>query len=186
VVIEHTFVTTLEAAEALEATSSFLQARGFTMSSAAGLAGGSSVGRLEMLRGKENPARAKSVAELPQTIRVDFDRRRVTLAVSITPSATWGGRSWASNETGVTAKDVASAKRMKLHHDLLVSISSGLEQLLVQRVAPEVAGLDWAEAEERIADAARRYKRRMLIVLLAVILVVVGIIGPIVYSVNAK
>jgi hypothetical protein len=185
-VIEHTFVTTLDAAQALHEASSFLGNRGFTASNSSGWPADATAGRLEMQRGKENAARAKNVSELPQNIRLDFDRGRVAVALSITPSATWGGKSWASTETGVSAKDVANAKKMKLHHDLLVSISSGLEDLLVQRAPQEIAVGAWISAEGAIADAARRHKRQMLITLLIVILVAAGIIGLVVYSVNAK
>ena len=177
-VIEHTFVTTLDAPEALQAASSFLQERGF--STAAPTAPSS----LEMRRGKTNPARARSVAELPQSIRLDFDRGRIGVAVSITPSAAWGGRSWLNSEVEISATDQKLLKRMKLHTDMLMAIAGGLEQVLVHRAPADVAARHWAEAEEHIAVAARRHKRRNIVVATCLSLFVAAIIGLIVYSVR--
>jgi hypothetical protein len=176
-VIEHTFVTTLEAPEALQTAFAFLQERGFSP------AGNDSGALLEMSRGKANPARARSVAELPQSIRLDFDRGRIALAAAVTPSPVWGGRSFAGSDVEIRATDSKAMQRMKLHTDMLMGILGWLEKLLVHRAPAEIASQQWAEAEERIAAAARRHKRRNRIALAILVLVVGSIIGLIVASV---
>lgn len=165
-VIEHTFVTTLDAPDALQTASAFLRERGFSPAENDSGTGA----RLEMSRGKTNPARARSVAELPQSIRLDFDRGRIALAAAVTPSPVWGGRSFAGNDVEIRATDTNALKRMKLHTDMLMGILGGLEKLLVHRAPAEIASQQWAEAEERIAAAARRHKRRNRIALTIVTL----------------
>lgn len=177
-VIEHTFVTTLDASEALQAASSFLEQCGFSAASP------TRPSSLEMRRGKSNPGRARSVAELPQSIRLDFDRGRIGLALSITPSPAWGGGSWLNSEVEIKATDQKLLKRMKLHTDMLIAIAGGLEKILVHRAAADVASREWAEAEERIADAARRRKRRNMVVATCLSLFVAMILGLVVYSVR--
>jgi hypothetical protein len=168
-VIEHSFVTTLEGPEVLQAAAAFLQDRGFLSAKASAAPASTS---LQMRRGQTNPARARTVADLPQFIRLDFDRGRVALAASITPSAVWGGRSLTNTEL----QDTSQSKRMILHTDLLMAILSGLERLLVQRTPSEVAAQDWLKAEERIASAARRHKRNTRIGLVVLILFVAAVL----------
>src|SRR3712207_6576985 len=81
-VVEHVFVTTLEAPDALTRASEFLAAGGFVVQEqkAFPLGGWNAV---EVTRGKSNAARAKSVEELPQRVRVEWDRGRVTVAAYI-------------------------------------------------------------------------------------------------------
>ena len=184
-VIEHTFVTTMEAPETLQAAAAFLQGGGFAPVAATAKAGAPARDAcLEMGRGKTNAARAKSVAELPQYIRLDFDRGRVGLAISITPSSAWGGSSFTSSDAAIRPNDKAALKRLKLHMDMLNAILSGLEQLLAQRVPAEVAGREWLEAEARIAAAARRRKRQSIIAVAVLGLVIAMAIGIVVYAVS--
>jgi hypothetical protein len=136
-----------------------------------------------MRRGRDNPSRARNVAELPQSIRLDFDRGRIGLAVSITPSAAWGGRSLLASEVEIRANDKASLKRLQLHTDMLMGIASGLEQVLVHRAPAEAAAQQWIAAEERIAVATRRRKRRNIIVFSSLMLFLAGIIALILYSI---
>src|SRR4051794_16092301 len=85
-VVEHIFITTLEAPDALRLASQFLNARGYIASaqSAFAIGGGGGWNVLEMTRGKKSAAKAKSVIEFPQTIRIEWDRGRVTVAASST------------------------------------------------------------------------------------------------------
>src|SRR3954452_20642571 len=82
-VIEHQFVTTMEGSDAMRAASEFLTARGFAVKGQNDFAVGGGWTTLEVIRGKSNAARAKSIAELPQRLRLDYDRGRVTVAATL-------------------------------------------------------------------------------------------------------
>lgn len=77
-VVEHSFITTLDAADALGATRDLLLSRNWIIKSETPTA-------VEATAGEANVQKAKSVHTLPQHILVEFDRGRVTLAASITP-----------------------------------------------------------------------------------------------------
>ena len=90
-VVEHTFITTIEGHDALRMAWELLVSRGFAPLpplEAAQLP--HSPNAVELRRGRENPDRAKSVVELPQFVRVEWDRGRVTVAAAITPRTAWG------------------------------------------------------------------------------------------------
>jgi hypothetical protein len=182
VVIEHSFVTTLDSTQALESSFRFLQSRGFSPSNGDTVRPQVSANRLELRRGKENPARARNVSELPQSIRLDFDRGRVSLAIAITPSTAWGGRSFTNSDIGVQIRDVENPRRLKLHHELLVGIAYGLERLLVERLSAEEAAHDWIDAEENITKAARSRKRKTIAAVSCLLVFVGFIVGLVVYT----
>lgn len=181
-VVEHSFVTTLPESAAFERACSFLQARGFTPIQSPVVS--PSTAPLEFRRGKTNPARARSVSELPQTVRVEFDRGRVSIAASITPSAHWGGSSFTQNELTTKQADITNPKRMKLHTDMLMGVVLGLEALIGRGVSEESAAQLWLVAERQIALAAHRRKRRNAIVLAGLVVFISAIIGLTIYAVR--
>lgn len=71
-VVEHTFVTTLERDDALAHAHALLERLGF-------LRGGAG----EWTRGADKPAAFLPPAAQPQALRLDYDRGRVTLAASL-------------------------------------------------------------------------------------------------------
>lgn len=149
-VIEHTFITTMDAPEAMRAATEMLRSRGFESAAGAAFPVGSvEWDSLEMRRGKSNPARAKNVAELPQGVRLHWDRGRVSVAISITASAEWGLGGHATVASERPAK-------MRLHQELLTAIAVSLEQRLAQRQEPATAMAEWERVEAMIRDAARR------------------------------
>lgn len=172
-VVEHSFVTTLDGPQALQAASAFLAQRGFVPANTGAFPMTDPAwSTIKMTRGKTTRT-ARSVSQLPQSIRVDFDRGRVTLAIAITPSAAWGAGSFYSEPK-------PTHKRLRLHRELLTAIASSLESLLVHRQPEPQAAAFWDAAEVEIARAARRRKIRNAIILTAVILLVaVGIVIPI-------
>jgi hypothetical protein len=180
VVIEHTFVTTMDSPQAIRAAMSFLGERGFTSAQNPAFPVAptpSQMDTLHMRRGRANPNRAKSVAELPQTLRLDFDRGRVTVAASITPSHAWGGSRWTS--VGAAGE---RADRMVMHQKLLTSIVIGLELLLAQREHPVTASREWQLAEAHIVDEARRRRRRNAITLIVFVAVVTLLVALLILS----
>lgn len=172
-VVEHSFVTTLEGPEALRAASAFLGGRGFVSAGTGAFPMTDPAWTsLKMTRGRTT-RRARSVAELPQSLRLDFDRGRVTVALSITPSAAWGAGSFYSEPK-------PGHRRLRLHRELLTAVASSLESLLA-RGEPEVqAGVAWDAVEAEIGRVARRRKVRNGVILGAIVLLVlVAIVFPI-------
>jgi len=172
-IVEHAFITTLEPEQAMALASEYLTARGFV----APMQDSFPVGQeqwtaVELTRGKKNPARARSILELPQTVRLEWDRGRVTVALSITGSAQWGGRGIGGTER---------PKKMKLHERLLNAIAASLENLLAHdgRGAGDYAEWDAVENEARALARKRKIRQIILVsiifgmLLLGIILIVV-------------
>lgn len=175
-VVEHVFVTVLESADALKRASDYLSARGFAV--APDSAGGFTVGgenpawtTLEMQRGKTSSGRAKNIAQLPQKIRIEWDRGRMTVALSIAASAAWGGSSFM-----LTNQTPGNLKKMQLHIRLLNAIAIGLEHLLAYNGTGQPEYADWDATEKEILAVARRRKIRTIIILLLVFLMLGAVI----------
>ncbi len=111
--------------------------------------------RFEMTRGVVNPARAKGVGDLPQRVRVEFDRGRITVAASLE----------------------VRGKPGSLHSDMLLALAQSLDRLVAQDFTPSEARLPWNQiAHEIKADTARRRRRSRIIVVLLT-LFIIGMIG---------
>ena len=151
-VIEHTFVTTMPEEDALRLAADFLAARGFVNSEGsafqvqmpAGSTAGGQWSKLEMERGEKSATKAKAVPYLPQMVRIEIDRGRVSLAASIAAV----GRSfwWGTKELP------AHSNKVRDHLELLTRISNSIEGLLARREAPEAAGAPWDELEYHLID----------------------------------
>lgn len=191
-VIEHSFVTTLEAPQALALAAEFLAGRGFVnaegsafavqpvavapgqpmpvvplSSGPATPAGGWN--SLEMKRGVKNPARAKSVAELPQVIRLEFDRGRINVAASI---PAWARSFWTAGSRELKA----THPKVKGNVDLMMAIIWGLEQVVVHQHPPHVAASNWLQVESHlIAEGQKKRRRSTVWLVLAIIFVVVAV-----------
>jgi hypothetical protein len=175
-------VTTLDATQALESSFRFLQSRGFSAVND-DVRNPERTGQcLQLKRGKENPARARNVSELPQSVRLDFDRGRMNVAIAITPSAVWGRRGWSNSHVGVQIKEVEDPRRLKLHHDMMIGIAYGLERLLVEKLEPDDAARDWIDAEDKIFQAARRRKRQTIAAVSCFLVFIAFVVGLAVYS----
>jgi hypothetical protein len=133
VLVEHVFVTTKEAADALAAAGRFLENGGFHVEA-------QSERLLELRRGCKKAAKAKSITELPQEARIEFDRGRVTVAV-------------------LTQEN---RKAGPMHRDLLMGIAQGIEDSLVRGVPDAEARRAWSEAEVRIAEDLARRRRHTI------------------------
>lgn len=167
-VIEHTFVTTRDAADIMQAAMHFLAARGFAQPAGpAAFPMGGEWKDLELRRGRKNAARAKSVVELPQIARVHFDRGRVTVLLTIEASHAWGGSGGGFQLTHGSIQ--GNPKKMQLHTQLLMAIATGLEDVLLHNTAPEVAIQSWDRAEQAAHAAAKKRRRRNAIIAVVVI-----------------
>ncbi|HYE31893.1 MAG TPA: hypothetical protein VEH27_10720 [Methylomirabilota bacterium] len=183
-IVEHTFVTTLDEARAFQVAADFLAQRGFIPSPQREDAAPANRSSLTMSRGKKSEGRARSVAELPQALHLEYDRGRVTVAIRITPSAGWGGRPLVGAQAEVTEKDITNPARLKLHYDLVTAIATGLEKLLASQVSAQEAARCWEQAEARIAEAAQRRKKQNAITLLILVLVFAGALTMIFSSIS--
>ena len=169
-VIEHVFVTTLEAPDALRLASEFLTAGGFAVQGqgAFQLGGWNSI---ELARGRANAARAKSVEELPQRIKIEWDRGRVTVAAYIQ------GFARASFNIGSGLELPANSKKVRLHAQLMTAIAQGLELLLAHRRPPDEAYGPWQRASYSIAEDARVRRRNNWIKVTVVVGIIALLIG---------
>ena len=182
--VEHTFVTTMDAAEALAAVSDLLRARGFAPDDPPGRAAAgagpvppsASPNMLELRRGKKNPARAKSALELPQHVRVEWDRGRVVVAASTLPR-TWAGRQYPPGGW----RTVPASKVQPDQAAMLTAVAEAIELRLAYREPPErcLVRLDQVEAEVRVTSAARRRKNQ--IVGWSVVVLLFSAVGVIIY-----
>ena len=119
--IEHVFVTTLAAPEALGLAASTLQACGFRIRE-------HSPYELELVRGLKH-ARSTRVTRLPQIVRIAFDRGRVTVAGSIEPRG---------------------SKERPVYQSLMLGIVKNLERLLANREQPSVIVQDQRLFEKKL------------------------------------
>lgn len=167
-VVEHTFITTLEAQPALERAGALLSSRGFAH---AGTRYGSDA-QLHMNRGNAKAAKARSVTELPQVVRIEWDRGRVMVAASIEASPTWGG---ASSWGGISERP----QKMTLHTRLLTAIANALEAVVARDLPVNEAAAEWDHVERDVAEAAAehaRRSRRRMIILWSILAIIIGAI----------
>jgi hypothetical protein len=180
VVVEHTFVTLMEAPQTMQSAMQFLSAGGFARNDRPAFAVDPSWVALEMRRGKKKAARAKDISQLPQIAHVHWDRGRVTVALSIEPSSAWGGRGGGFQIGGSTEDN---PKKMKLHTEMLFAIANGLEQVLTRNVAPEQAMGPWGAVEQEVRRVARKRRVKNAIIVGIFLAFVAGLV---VLAFNAK
>jgi hypothetical protein len=160
VLVEHTFITTIPPAEAMGAASAFLQQRGFVPPPQTEFAlGPQAWATLEVRRGVANPARAKTVLDLPQQVRLGWDRGRVEVAASVTPKPRGSGRPFVP--TGVlTSGDWGTTKSQDAAvGQLLLTIARCLELLLAHRNADQAAA-EWEHFHNMAREIGERQRRR--------------------------
>jgi hypothetical protein len=141
---EHTFVTTLTDAEALDRGQRFLEALDFEIESRL-------VQQLTARRGKSRAHRGR-IDQLPQRVKLDFDRGRVVLAASIE----------------------IHGKSKQLHQDLLLAIARALEANLVR--GEDFSAFDeLTDVQQRIENDAhhRRVGAIIIIVLVWIFLITI-------------
>ncbi|MEZ6235344.1 MAG: hypothetical protein R3B68_14240 [Phycisphaerales bacterium] len=127
-VVEHDFVTTLDADECLRIASDLLIEEGYSIEpDPSGTAFG-------FRRGGKAAKVTTRIDRLPQAGRLAYDRGRVTLAASIRPRA--------------KAKD--------LHRDVLLDLATGLERRLADAEPLERILADRAPLAKRIISAHRK------------------------------
>jgi hypothetical protein len=113
-IVEHSFVTTIEEPQAMEQATNFLRMLGFRPA-------GENSRRSWWRPRRSRLQRGLPSDFIPREVKIEYDRGRVTAAIGIEPRG----------------------KPRKLHQDLLLAVVSGLEKLLAGQAAPEQAAADW-------------------------------------------
>ena len=171
-IVEHVFITTLEAPEAIRLASQVLSSRGFVARAVAAIevaAPGAVAGTpprsagLEMARGKASAARARSIDELPQRLRLDWDRGRVTVAACIEYFQ------HGSFNVGTQRDPAPDSPKVRSHVELMTAVVGALEMSLAHRVPVEEATRRWAEVENRLREESRRKRHRRNVILWSVL-----------------
>jgi hypothetical protein len=142
--VEHSFVTTLDEAQVYRQANEFLLRAGFSME------GSLEADSVVYQRGKKKGGFYKHFAELPQRVHIGFDRGRVNLAASI-------------HESG---------KVHQAHRDMVLGIVTGLEKYIVGSVPLPDAGAAFAAAG-LLADKEFRRRRTRKWIMLAFLAVLI-------------
>jgi hypothetical protein len=164
-VIEHTFVTTLDSHDALALASDMLSRRGFVTEGESGFQLGEEWTTLQMKRGKKSAARAKTPSECPQQVRLEWDRGRVTLAASIEPQSRRNRTFAFGGVIGYGLYAMRNKRATAEATDMMMVISTSLENLLVQNLPAEEAGKAWFAQEDLQLEKARKARVRSWIYL---------------------
>ena len=127
---------------------------------------------LEMTRGRKKAARAKSVVDFPQQLRIEWDRGRVTVAVSALSPQESQVTGWSTKPKGKVAA---------LQEQMLAGLVNHLQQLLEARVDSEQVLAAWAGYEKRLHDADRSRRRRNLWISLTILFLLFGAVVLIIF-----
>jgi hypothetical protein len=152
-IVEHTFVSTLEVAACEQRTRDLLQACGFREEAATS-------GGLEFRRGAKSPNKARRPDDVPQSVRVEFDRGRVVFAASLTPLR----------------------RPLPEQKDVLLLIANTLESFLTQNLELAEVLRPWIALSDRIANQQRRRKRIQHTFVAALLLLLVALVVLLVYA----
>jgi len=140
----------MERDEAMARVRSFLVRLGFRIAS-------TGPDFAEAVRGRKT-ANTRKIRQLPQTVKVVYDRNRVTVAASITPRA---------------------GRDLPLHTDMMLAVVTGLERLLIQRESVDAAAAEWdvlEASDTSVRTTVDRLGVGCLIGLVAVLILVALII----------
>lgn len=150
-IVEHVFVTTLEFEEVKALLADFLKSLEFQIDSATDTT-------LEATKGRAKPT-SRLITNLPQRVKVGYDRGRVTVAASIAPYRN---------------------KDLPIHSELLKALACGIETLLVNLVSVEDASSRWLqllESRKKVTFIMDRVGAMLFgLLLFLVLLFVVGLV----------
>ena len=174
--IEHTFVTTLEGTQALGLASSFLREMGFAVSpQAAFQIGSTTLTELELTRGKPNKIYPDKCFH---QVRLEFDRGRVNLALSILPRP----RSAFALSRRTMADLKPSSKRGRPYADLMIALAQSVDELLTQRKTLSDALTSYRSVEATAALLMRRRHRRRRNIAWLIVFVIFALLGLAIYA----
>jgi len=175
-VIEHTFITTLEPKKVFEQIHSLLHSTGFLIGTGSLDQLNTGKASMEMTRGLGRNADPKRCY---QRVQVEFDRGRVTVAASIMPAQRGSFGLVASSYNAIEPKPTSVWG--KPYADLMIALAQALENLLAKGQSPAEATQNWLQLEDQLSGRAEniRHKRRIAAVVMA------GVIGFVLFLVIA-
>jgi hypothetical protein len=151
--VEHTFITTMDSETALARAAEILDACGFTICE-------QESGRMMAERGRQSPSAARTVHELPQRVRLDYDRGRITLALLAR----------------------ANRKPGPLLSEMLLTLARAVEQYVGGGLSQAEARCDWEDLSARIEAARSREVRNRMLLLLIVAGVIIALLNIICFK----
>jgi hypothetical protein len=158
VVIEHTFITTLEPKKVFEQVHSLLHSAGFLIGPGSLDQRDTGKACMEMTRGHGRNADPRRCY---QSVHVEFDRGRVTVAASIRP-AQRGSFAISASSNGVEPKPTSAWG--KPYADLMITLARTLEAVLVKSQLPAEATQPWFQLEDQIVGRAQTLRRKRWLV----------------------
>ena len=156
--VEHTFVTTLDGLVAMDRAKTLLSALGYRSSDE-----GQS-DELQFMRGQTRVSASTHFSKLPQRVHVSFDRGRINVAASIREHR----------------------KVHQLHRNLMLAVVSGLEATMKREESAEMARHRFDEVTWTIDQHFRTIRKKGRIACGCFLLFLVVAIGAIVYLVNSS
>jgi hypothetical protein len=138
---------------------------------------------LEMRRGKADPAKARSYQELPQQVRLEWDRGRVDVAALVQQRPKRRSRSFSLTGLWWGGWAGGAVEKNPVYEEMLLCISQSLELLLAAR-QPEAAQARLEEIDRRLSletEIWRRKRRRGAIAIWIVAVIVFALLGLMVY-----
>lgn len=151
-IVEHAFITTLTQDEARQASVGLLSLAGFAAAEDDGPAW------VAMSRGKTK--RAVGPAEIRHRVRLEFDRHRISVGVSVE----------------------LQRSPHRLNEAMATGIALALERHLVEGVEAEAALVEWREAFAKAAEKTRKMRRNNRIAFGSLIAILVLLVGFIVFA----
>jgi hypothetical protein len=121
-----------------------------------------------MRRGGKKYKPGMRFLELPQTVRLEYDRGRVSMAVSIQAH---NQSIWASGPMR------ADSPKASAYVSWMMSLAQTMELLLAQHQPLEVAAQGWHAADAQLAQKPAAKRRAMKIVLACIVIVLFAIVA---------
>lgn len=150
-ILEHTFVTTLDDERVIRQVDELFTAMRFVREPGEPL-------HRQYHNGRSNARKARKIPDLPIRVWVSCDRGRISLAASIEESPRF-------------------RKQKNLLRDELFAIAEACEQLLKEAATTDSALTRWSELDQRFEQLDRKRKRRermLLIGMLAFVFIVIA------------
>lgn len=177
--IEHTFVTTLEPKKVFEQVHALLHSAGFLIGIGSLDHMNSGKASMEMTRGLGRNIDPK---RCHQRVQIELDRGRVTVAASIKPAQRGGGFRLSSNSSGPEPKPTSTWG--KPYADLMIALAQSLENLLAKGQSPAEASQPWFQLEDQISQRAEKMRRNGRVTAIVVSAVIGFLIFFLVASAN--
>ena len=173
-VVEHTFVTTLEAPEAMRAVGTMLAELGFVAEVQNAFAMETAWNAIELRRGAAKSRRGRGLLQWPQQVRVEWDRGRVEVAVAIHPPPR--GR-LDTNATKLGKKQSAAVEQW------MVTLAQAIESLLGHKLPQPEAQAGLVRLEQELAEKDRNARRNSMIVIIVAVTFCVAAVAILVAAV---